>query len=637
MPCPHCSHVSGYFLHRYADGSLREQTAAEATDRPLIELPYDSADVLRRIGVYDIVGELGRGGMGVVYKAYSIKLSCYVALKLIQDEGFFGLSSREVIRFHNEARFAARLRHPHIVSVIDSGDLGDVHYIAMSYIDGQPLQDLLAKRGKCELNSLVRMQVKVARALHYAHQSGVIHRDIKPSNLLVDSQGEPLIADFGLAKELSSQPGLTCSGAVLGTPNYMPPEQANGELQHIGPRSDIYSMGATLYHVLTGRPPFIGANLMEVLAQVIEAEPEPPSRVARRELGIEISRDLETICLKAMEKEAVRRYQTADELADELERYLNGQPILARPYGLVERLAKLLRRRRGLLIGSFILLTKLLVLGATFVTLSILVVNRSNEALRQRETIAANQQAETLQRAIRVNMLQGRADLARELVQRLSADPLSLDPQAARIQVVRVDRSIAYTDQKTRRAVERRLADPKVLAFASKNFPQLTSKIDVLRRIGFPEIDRSKQTQYRYAQVNEKAWKKALLTLQPQSYSEYQNGVRQLVILRPIRNDPECQVCHGLADASTQAGYDFDSNRVRAVLMVRRSQEEVDLLVASNRRTILRIGLAAIGVIWLLLLLFYKLFGLELPARRFGTPDADWAERSTDVMPPPGS
>lgn len=286
----------------------------------------------RRFGNYDLVDTIAKGGMGIVYKAKHIKLNRIVALKMILSGKF--ADDFEVQRFYLEAEAAAKLRHPNIVGIHDIGECEGQHYFSMDYIEGKSLADLLKDQALAPKHAAQLLQT-IAAAMHYAHTEGVVHRDLKPSNVLLDAAGMPLITDFGLAKQVQGGGGkseMTMAGTVVGTPSYMPPEQAAGRIEQVNVISDVYSLGAILYELLSGRPPFRGAGVMETLKQVLENEP-----VALRVLSPAIPRDLETICHKCLQKEPEKRYPTAKELADELGRFLRGEPILAQPISPLAR------------------------------------------------------------------------------------------------------------------------------------------------------------------------------------------------------------------------------------------------------------------------------------------------------------
>jgi WD40 repeat protein len=284
---------------------------------------------------YEIVRELGRGGMGVVYQARHIKLNRPVALKMILAGSHAGAA--DLARFQTEAEAIARLRHPNIVQVYEVGEHEGKPYFSLEFCAGGSLEKKLGGTPlpPKEAASLVEV---LARAMQAAHEQHVIHRDLKPANVLLAEDGTPKITDFGLAKKLD-EAGQTQSGAVMGTPSYMAPEQAGGKSGEIGPGADVYALGAILYECLTGRPPFKAATALDTIMQVVSDEPAAPSQ-----LQTKTPRDLETICLKCLHKETRKRYGSARELADDLRRFLDGEPIRARPVGRVERAVKWVRR-----------------------------------------------------------------------------------------------------------------------------------------------------------------------------------------------------------------------------------------------------------------------------------------------------
>jgi eukaryotic-like serine/threonine-protein kinase len=298
---------------------------------------------------YELLGEIGRGGMGVIYKAHQPGLNRTVALKVIHAAGLAGGAARK--RFQAEVKLAARLNHPNIVRVFDVGVMDGGPCYSMEFFAGGSLAARLRQPGLMSIEDGVRLLVKVACAVCFAHQHSVLHRDLKPANILLDEDGEPHVADFGLAKELDSDSELTRSGAVLGSPTYMSPEQAAGRKESLSVATDIYSLGAILYQLLTGRPPFLGATPLETMRLVVEQEAQRPSTMTARADG-----DLETICLKCLEKEPSRRYATAGDLAADLGRWLRHEPIQARPVTGWERLRKWVRRHPALSAVSALLL-----------------------------------------------------------------------------------------------------------------------------------------------------------------------------------------------------------------------------------------------------------------------------------------
>ena len=286
---------------------------------------------------YEILARLGQGGMGVVYKARQIGLNRLVALKMIIG----GSRARvdHLARFRTEAEAVARLRHPNILQIYDIGEFDDIPFVALELLEGGDLDDRLAGTPQPG-RPAAELMVTLARAVHAAHQAGILHRDLKPTNILFTDDGVPRITDFGLAKRLDSDSNQTESGQIMGTPSYMAPEQARGHAKAVGPAADVYGLGAILYEMLTGRPPFKGETPMETVRQVVDDEPVPPHRLVPK-----VARDLETIALKCLSKEPHKRYPSAAALADDLVRHLEGRPIQARPTSAWERSIKWTRRR----------------------------------------------------------------------------------------------------------------------------------------------------------------------------------------------------------------------------------------------------------------------------------------------------
>jgi eukaryotic-like serine/threonine-protein kinase len=320
---------------------------------------------IRYFGDYELLAEIARGGMGVVYQARQLSLNRIVAVKMILAGRFAG--PHAVQRFRAEAAAAARLQHPNVVAIHEVGEHDGQQYFSMDYIEGRNLAEIVRENPLAPKHAAAYLKI-ITEAIHCAHQQGILHRDLKPSNVLIDRFDQPRITDFGLAKQLESDTDFTVTGQVLGSPNFMPPEQAAGRHAEVGPRSDLYSLGAMLYHLLTGRPPFQGATVQEVLLQVKGAEPIGPRR-----LNPSVPVDLETICLKCLEKEPTRRFATAQELAEELGRFLRHEPIRARPITPLGRTWRWCRRYPAVagLGAAVILLLILVAIGSSVAAVQI--------------------------------------------------------------------------------------------------------------------------------------------------------------------------------------------------------------------------------------------------------------------------
>src|SRR5437870_2049956 len=414
-----CARCGAELRPQNSEGLCTRCLLERGLDEPVVALPGQpvlSSEIGNRkskienhkvhyFGDYELLEEIARGGMGVVTRARHLKLERIVAAKMILAGQF---ASKQIIqRFRGEVMAAALLQHPNIVAIHDVGIHDGQHYFSMDYVEGQSLSQLVGNRPLPPAKA-ARYVKLIAEAIHYAHQQGILHRDLKPSNVLVDASDQPRITDFGLVTRLSTEhrsvvtnhsrtsgpidqssvfssqfSDLTLTGQMLGSPNFMPPEQANPQRGKVGRHSDVYGLGAILYYLLTARPPFQAESFESVINQLLNTEPVSP-----RLLNPSVPPDLETICVKCLQKEPSRRYQSARELADELDRFLSGKPIHARPVSRVERAWRWCRRNRPLALtgAAVIILLVTLAVGSPIAAFRLNRDRLEAEAARQNET-----------------------------------------------------------------------------------------------------------------------------------------------------------------------------------------------------------------------------------------------------------
>ncbi|MDC0176279.1 protein kinase [Planctomycetaceae bacterium] len=333
---------------------------------------------------YELLGELGRGGMGVVYRALDTRLKRVVALKMV----LAGVHAdpEDLKRFQLEAEAVAQLQHPNIVQIHDVGEHEGRPYFSLEFVEGGELASRIAGEPQPP-EEAAQLVETLSRAMHFAHERNIIHRDLKPANVLLTADGQPKITDFGLAKRLEDESGQTASGSIMGTPSYMSPEQAGRQQGKIGPPTDVYALGALLYCLLTGRPPFQSSSVMDTVLQVLEKEPVPPHQLVPG-----LDKNLETITLKCLQKDPGRRYQTAEEVADELQRFINHEPILARPVSAPERAWRWCRRKP--VVASLILGLALSLIGGTVVSSLFAISERQQREVAETEQRRAQQRFE---------------------------------------------------------------------------------------------------------------------------------------------------------------------------------------------------------------------------------------------------
>jgi hypothetical protein len=375
-------------------------TQAPTGDPSVTEMQSEPPSAVWRptIPGYEILGQLGQGGMGVVFKARQINANRLVALKMIRSRQHATMQDR--IRFRLEAEAVARLQHPNIVQLYEVGEHDGLPFFSLEFVDGGTLDQQLGGK-PMQPDDAAKLVEQLAGAIHFAHLHGVVHRDLKPANVLLASgrvmselseptatptthhspltAHQPKITDFGLAKQMDSKGDLSHTGAILGTPSYMAPEQAEGRVHDVGPHTDVYALGVILYECLTGQPPFAGGSVHEMLARVSSHDPVSPRQLIRG-----LSRDLDTICLKCLEKTPAKRYASARDLAEDLRAYLDGRPIKARPVGRLERVLKWTRRRPA----------AAMLLAFCFIALNLFII----EAVRHNRALVAEQRNTERQR-----------------------------------------------------------------------------------------------------------------------------------------------------------------------------------------------------------------------------------------------
>ncbi|MFN3152757.1 serine/threonine-protein kinase [Bremerella sp.] len=326
---------------------LHDHLANDGLTTPTLDLDPEKtvsssrkADKVESVPGYELIDELGRGGMGVVFKARQLSPERVVAVKMILSGQF--ASAQEIQRFRAEAEAAANLSHAGIVPIYEVGHHQGRRFFSMGYVEGRSLADVI-REGGLEPERIAEMVLEIAQAMAHAHSVGIVHRDLKPSNILIDADGHPRVTDFGLAKRMDGNSDMTYSGQILGSPGYMAPEQAAGKNHQIDHATDIYGLGAILYALLTGKPPFAANNILEAIDQICTVNPVSP-----RKLNWNVPRALETICLKCMHKTPAARYRSMKELAADLQSYLRHEPIRAKPLGIGERIVYWARRKPGL-------------------------------------------------------------------------------------------------------------------------------------------------------------------------------------------------------------------------------------------------------------------------------------------------
>ena len=488
--CPDCSEESwnqsagSTFNSKIDDELPPPPSSIRSRPKPSAERTGSSLGLLPVIPGYEVLDELGRGGMGTVYRARHFSLNRLVALKVLSLGG--AADPRELTRFRAEAEAVAALQHPNIVKVHEVGEADGRPYLALELVEGGTLAQSLARAPLPAQSATVLLET-LARAVQYAHTQGVIHRDLKPGNILlagVRSQDSgasrpgrltpgpsaltPKVADFGLAKRIDYDSSQTRTGEVVGTPSYMAPEQAAGLGKVIGPACDIYALGAILYETLTGRPPFHASSPIETLQQVISADPVPPAR-----LQPNLPRDLDTICLKCLQKESRKRYSSAGALADDLRRFLEGEPILARRTRAWERALKWGRRRPTaamLVVVSTLAAVALAGLGVRYHR----VLERHNTELAKAATDLALERDEARRQTDRAESnLESANDAIEQMLGRVGLERLANTPFMDRTRAELLDDALRFFD----RLLVTQAGDPR-LRFQRARTLDLAGRVD---------------------------------------------------------------------------------------------------------------------------------------------------------------
>src|SRR5262245_7155252 len=448
-PPPSAAVSATYYMTPERDATPSEAAETRISphdpDHPTPAAAVGALGPAKAIPGFELLEELGRGGMGVVYLARQLDLNRLVAIKMIRAGAH--ADSEDLARFFIEAEVIARLRHPHIVQIYQVGEHDGHPYCALEFVDGGSLHEKLNGTPMPASQAAELMEV-VARAMQAAHDRGIIHRDLKPANILMTKDGSPKITDFGLAKQLDAKEGSaqTRTGTIMGTPSYMAPEQAQGKTRDLGPAVDIYALGAMLYDILTGRPPFKGETALDTLQLVTSTDPVPPTRLQPR-----VPRDLETVCLKCLEKEPRNRYATARDLAEDLRRFRTHEPIRARPVSVLERARKWARRKPA--VAALVLLSALMVLGLVLVGVVIAALQKHRadqeaayaalEGQRADEQQRLREEAQAQSRRAERNFQKARAAVD-QMLTRVGKERLAHEPRMEKIRRDLLTRALEF-------------------------------------------------------------------------------------------------------------------------------------------------------------------------------------------------